>query len=186
LNDTKALEVSCAVWLKEKEADMNQLFDAIESRRWPRVFFGFGVVWVSLGTLVGSIAAQTSMQNPPGVIRGITDQGFAYMTGGVGSGEREIMDSWARAYNLKLAFAEMSGVYVSDVALSIEKDGRQLVRATSNGPWFYIKLPPGKYAIKATYEDTTKQINNLQLAETNRVTRFMHWNSEKERDESND
>jgi hypothetical protein len=173
--------MSCAVSLrKEKEGDMNQLFDAIENQRWLRVFFGFSLVWISLCTLVGSVAAQTSMENPPGIVRGITDRGFAYMTGGIGSGERETMDSWADSYNLKLAFAETSGVYISDVELLIEKNGRQLVRATTNGPWFYIKLPPGKYSVKATHEDATKQINNLQLGKGARVTRFMHWNSEKE------
>lgn len=159
---------------------MNQLFDAIENQRWLRVFFGFSLVWISLCTLVGNVAAQTSMENLPGIVRGITDRGFAYMTGGIGSGERETMDSWADSYNLKLAFAETSGVYISDVELLIEKNGRQLVRATTNGPWFYIKLPPGKYSVKATHEDATKQINNLQLGKGARVTRFMHWNSEKE------
>jgi hypothetical protein len=174
--------MSCAVALgkKEKEGDMNQLFDALENQRWLRVFFGSSLVWISLCTLVGSVAAQTSMENPPGIIRGITEEGFAYMTGGVGSSERETMDSWAGNYNLKLAFAETSGVYISDVALLIEKNGRQLVRATTNGPWFYIKLPPGKYVVKATHEDATKQINNLQLGKGARVTRFMHWDSEKE------
>jgi hypothetical protein len=173
---------------KEKEGDMNQLSDAIENQRWLRVFFGLSVVWISLCTPAGRVAAQTSMENPPGILRGITEQGFAYMTGGVGSGEREAMDSWAEGYNLKLAFAETSGVYISDVALLIEKNGRQLVHATTNGPWFYIKLPPGKYAVKATHEDVTKQINNLQLGKSVRVTRLMHWDSEKEflREENTD
>jgi hypothetical protein len=100
------------------------------------------------------------------------------MTGGVGSGEREIMQSWAEDYNLKLAFAETSGVYVSDVALSIEKEGRRMVRTTTNGPWFYIKLPPGRYTVKAMYQDETKQIKNVQLAEGDRVARLVHWDSE--------
>jgi hypothetical protein len=159
---------------------MNQFFDAIKIRHWLRVFFGFSVVWIFSCTLVGTVAGQTSMENPPGILRGIAEQGFAYMTGGIGSAERETMDSWAGSYNLKLAFAETSGVYISDVELLIEKNGRQLVRATTNGPWFYIKLPPGKYFVKATHEDATKQINNLQLAKGVRVTRFLHWSSEKE------
>jgi hypothetical protein len=155
---------------------MNQSYDAIKNRYWLLVFSFAGF---SLCTLVGSIAAaQTSTENPPEIIRGVTEQGFAYMTGGVGSGEREIMQSWAGDYNLKLAFAETSGVYVSDVALSIDKDGRQMVRTMTNGPWFYIKLPPGSYTVKATYEDETRQIENLQLVEGDRVTRLVHWDLE--------
>ncbi|HZA53627.1 MAG TPA: hypothetical protein VE616_05190 [Candidatus Udaeobacter sp.] len=155
---------------------MNQSYAAIKNRYWLLVF---SLVGFSLCTLVGSIAAaQTSTENPPGIIRGVTEQGFAYMTGGVGSGEREIMQSWAGDYNLKLAFAETSGVYVSDIALSIEKDGRQMVRTTTNGPWFYIKLPPGRYTVEAMYEDESKQIKNLQLVEGDRVTRLVHWDLE--------
>jgi tripartite-type tricarboxylate transporter receptor subunit TctC len=33
-------------------------------------------------------------------------------------------------------------------------------------------IPPGRYTVKATYEDETKQIKNLQLAEDHRVTRL--------------
>jgi hypothetical protein len=55
-----------------------------------------------------------------------------------------------------------------------------MVRAITNGPWFYIKLPPGRYTVKATYEDETKQIKNLQLVEGDRVTRLVHWDLEKE------
>lgn len=102
------------------------------------------------------------------------------MTGGVGTDERKIMQTWARDYNVKLAFAEISGVYLSDVELWIEKDGREMVHETANGPWFYIKLPPGDYTVKATYEDETKQIKNLQVAEGHRVTRLLHWDLKEE------
>jgi hypothetical protein len=74
----------------------------------------------------------------------------------------------------------MSGVYLSDVELWIEKDGREIVHETSNGPWFYIRLPPGKYTVEATYEDQTKQIKNLQVAEGHRVTRLLHWDLKEE------
>jgi hypothetical protein len=171
--------VSCAFWLKEKRRSAMNSYDG-NNRHWLRVFFAFGFAVVSQWISAGSIAAQTSTYNPPGIIRGVTEQGFSYMTGGVGSGEREIMQSWAGDYNLKLAFAETSGVYVSDVALSIEKDGRQMVRTTTNGPWFYIKLPPGRYTVEAMYEDESKQIKNLQLVEGSRVTRLVHWDSEEQ------
>ena len=98
----------------------------------------------------------------------------------IGTDEREIMQSWGGDYNGKLAFAEISGVYLSDVELWIEKDGREMVHATANGPWSYIKLPPGRYTVKATYEDETKQIKNVQLVEGGHVTRLVHWDAEEE------
>jgi hypothetical protein len=74
----------------------------------------------------------------------------------------------------------MSGEYLSDVELSIVKYGREIVHETANGPWFYIHLPPGEYTVKATYEDETKQIKNLQLVEGGRITRLVHWDLEGE------
>jgi hypothetical protein len=160
---------------------MKESHGAIKNRHWPWVFFAFCFTVFSLGILAGSIPAQMSTENPPHITRGVTKQGFAYMTGGVGTDEREIMQSqWEGDYNLKLAFAEMSGAYLSDVELLIEKDGREMVRATVNGPWFYIKLPPGRYTVKAAYEDKTKQIKNLQVTEGHRVTRLVHWELEEE------
>ena len=55
-----------------------------------------------------------------------------------------------------------------------------MVHATANGPWFYIDLPPGRYTVKAAYEDKTKQIKNLQVAEGHRVTRLVNWDLEEE------
>ena len=159
---------------------MNHSYDGIHVRHCLWLIFGLSFAGFVLSTLVGSVGAQTSKENPPGIVRGVTEQGFAYMTGGIGSGEREVMQSWAGDYNLKLAFAETSGVYVSDVALSIEKEGRQMVRTTTNGPWFYIKLPPGRYTVEAMYEDESKQIKNLQLVEGSRVARLVHWDSEEQ------
>ncbi len=155
---------------------MKQSYGGFHSSHCRSAIFGFSVLGFVLWTLAGSTVAQTSTQDSSGIVRGKTEQGFAYMTGGVGSSEREKMKSWAGDYNLKLAFAEASGMYVSDVVVSIEKDGRQLVRTTTDGPWFYIKLPPGRYIAKATYEGETKQITNIQLTEDDRVSRVVHWN----------
>jgi hypothetical protein len=100
------------------------------------------------------------------------------MTGEVGTEERKIMQSWGGDYNLKLAFVEMSGEYLSDVELLIVKYGREMVRETANGPWFYIELPPVEYTVNATYQGETKQIKNIKLVEEGRVTRLMRWDLE--------
>jgi hypothetical protein len=76
-------------------------------------------------------ALAQSVQDVAGIVRGVTDQGFRYMTGGIGIGERETMQSWGRDYNLKLSFAEKVGVFLSDVKVSIERDGRETLRNSS-------------------------------------------------------
>lgn len=147
-----------------------------EAWSWTLVLLGFGLLVFAPWILNEKIFAQSSPGNPPGILRGSTEQGYGYMTGGIGLDEREVMESWGARYNLKLSFAELSGVYLSDVQLLIEDEhGREIIRTTTNGPWFYIELPPGTYTAKATFEDDTKQIKNLYLPEGERVTWLLHW-----------
>jgi hypothetical protein len=130
---------------------------------------------ISPGWFSADIFAQSLPQDSAGIVKDKTEQGFQYMTGGIGIGEREMMQNWAENYNLKLSFAEKSGVYLADVNVLIEKDGREMVRAITNGPWFYIQLPPGTYGVKATFKDETKEIKNVRLKAGDRVTRVMRW-----------
>ncbi len=98
------------------------------------------------------------------------------MTGGVGADEREVMESLDVSFNLKLVFAGRSGNFLSDVKLSItDEPGHNVEEAISNGPWFYIKLPPGLYTVVATFNNDTKRIKNLDLSKSERVTRWLHW-----------
>ena len=120
--------------------------------------------------------AQSLSEGGHGIVRDETDQGIAYMTGGVGIGEREKMENWAENYNLKLSFAEEAGVYLADVSVVVEDQrGKQLINMTSNGPWLYLQLPPGDYTVRATVNSETKQSKNVHLENGTRVTRIMRW-----------
>jgi hypothetical protein len=115
---------------------------------------------------------------PPAIniSEGKTAQGFPYMSGGVGSSERAVMEEKGKAYNLKLAFAERRGSYLADVLLVIENaKGAELLSATAEGPWFFVQLPSGSYTIKAIYKGDTKQIKNLQIAKDKSVKRTLIW-----------
>jgi hypothetical protein len=50
-------------------------------------------------------------ETPPRIMitRGKTLQGFPYLSGGVSSNEREVIDKLEKAYNVKLSFAEKRG-----------------------------------------------------------------------------
>jgi hypothetical protein len=111
-----------------------------------------------------------------GVIRETSDRGVAYMTGGVGIGEREIMESWGKDYNLKLSFTEKSGVYLADVGVVVEdRNGNEMINITTNGPWLYLQLPPGSYTVKTTYNDEARRIENLRVSGGDRVRRVVRW-----------
>jgi hypothetical protein len=74
--------------------------------------------------------------------------GFRHLSGGVGLEDRQRLEEMASDFDLKLVFAEPDGDYLADVPVMIE-DGHGIVvlHATSRGPWFYAKLPPGRYTV---------------------------------------
>jgi hypothetical protein len=82
-----------------------------------------------------------------------TAHDIKYLAGGVGINERAAMDRMDKNYNLKLVFAEPSGPYLAHVNVAIENaSGKKLIQTTDNGPWFFAKLPDGKYRVVATFQ----------------------------------
>ena len=106
-----------------------------------------------------------------------TKQGYAFMSGGVGIDERNQMMKKARLYDLELSFADQSGKYLSDVQVVINDErGHEIVNTTTNGPWFYMNLPTGKYDVKATVDNQTREINGLKISKDHAEVRLLHWN----------
>ena len=87
---------------------------------------------------------------------------IVYISGGVGHGERDILEKEAGKYNLKVILAAVSGDYLADVKVIIkDTDGKLLLETLPNGPWLFIKLSEGAYKITASLEgrEQTKTIN---------------------------
>lgn len=84
-----------------------------------------------------------------------SDSGIPYVSGGIGEDERSALTAAAANYNLKLVFADKAGGhYLSDIKVSIKgARGTDVLAAVSDGPWFFVKLPPGSYKITATTGD---------------------------------
>jgi len=156
---------------------MVALLRAVRLRALLLFLLAFGLGVLSTCTAASSSAsAQSSPKSFSGISTGATPEGFRYMSGGIGLEEREIMESWGADYNVKLAFAELSGNYVSDVKVVMEdQNGKDIISATTNGPWLYVRLPPGTYNVKATFEGEIKEIRDLRLSEGDRVLRYLHW-----------
>jgi len=117
-------------------------------------------------------------QLPPAIIitEGNTNQRFRYLFGGVGSDEREAMEERAKGYNVKLVFAEKHGAFISGVTVVLATaKGAEVAALKTEGPWFYIQLPPGDYAVKATFKGETKQIKNLTVPRDKRVQQVLIW-----------
>ncbi len=115
-------------------------------------------------------------ENPRELVEGKTAEGFRYMSGGVSSEERQSMEARAREYNLRLAFAAKSGAYIADVRLLIQDEkGKEIIDTLTNGPWFFIDLPPGNYSIKATFEGQSREAKSLRLVKGKSARRYFFW-----------
>jgi hypothetical protein len=78
------------------------------------------------------------------------------LSGGVGEGERAKLEQEAHGYNLKIVFTLTTGNYLSEVPFQVLRAGKTVVEHTAQGPWAYVKLPAGRYTVKATFEDQTQ------------------------------
>jgi hypothetical protein len=106
-----------------------------------------------------------------------TEQGYGFMSGGVGIDESNLMQRKAGGYDLDLSFADRQGHYLSDVKVVIDdQHAKQLVDSTSTGPLFYIDLPPGNYDVKASFDNKTEEIKNLNISKDHSTKELLHWN----------
>jgi hypothetical protein len=143
--------------------------------------FAIGLNFCALLLFATTALAQSSLQNPPGILMAATDQGVRYLTGGIGSEEREAMETLGTKFNLKLIFAELSGDYIAGVAAILsDQHGKELGTIITNGPWLYVQLSPGTYRVRATLDGVTQEIAKLRIREHGQVVRFMHWDLDEE------
>jgi hypothetical protein len=115
---------------------------------------------------------------PPAIMitQGTTAQGFPYLTGGVSTEEREVLQASGKAYNVQLTFAEKGGAYISDVNLVIAgAKGVEIIAVTTSGPLFYIQLPPGSYGVSASFKGETKKVKSLLVAKDKTVRQTLIW-----------
>jgi hypothetical protein len=110
------------------------------------------------------------------ITEGKTSQGYPYLFGGVSSNEREAMEQRAKDYNLRLVFAEKTGPYVAGVTIVLATGkGGEILSIATDGPWFYIQLPPGIYEVKATFQGQTKQIKSVNVVSNKTLQQTLIW-----------
>ena len=132
---------------------------------------------VPLAFILAQPAPAAARNIDSGMITSETAQGYAFMSGGVGTEERNVMQRKAGAYDLDLSFANKQGQYLSDVKVIIDdQHGKQLVDSTTTGPLFYIDLPAGKYDVKASFDNKTEEIKNLNISKNHSTKELLHWN----------
>ena len=132
----------------------------------------FGMCSVFMVGLIGVTAASEFSLPPP---EAKTYDGIPYVSGGIGQEEIETLGRMGQAYDLKLVFAEKAGNYLSDVEVIVKDAGSNtLLETVSQGPWFFAKLPMGKYTISATMQgETRRQV--ARVTPHRQTTLYFYW-----------
>jgi hypothetical protein len=53
--------------------------------------------------------------------------------------------------------------------------GAEIVSLNTDGPWFYIQLPPGTYSVRATFKGETKEVRGLRVPVDKRIQQGFVW-----------
>ncbi len=85
---------------------------------------------------------------------------IAYITGGVGSEEREYLESQRAKYNLRVLSASKVGDFQGDTNIVLYDNKGAVLLSAEIGPIFYANLPKGAYTLIARDGDKkiTKQL----------------------------
>jgi len=87
-----------------------------------------------------------------------TQNGIAFVTGGVGRDVAEAFRAAASDFNLRATFSGRGGAFLAKVKVELkDAQGKALVTTTTQGPFFFAKVPPGTYDLTASLRDQTAQ-----------------------------
>jgi hypothetical protein len=136
-----------------------------------------GILFCGLILIASGVAYQVAAEGNVLPIEQSEYQGIPYVSGGVGLDEREKFDAIGKNYSLKLVFAGKGGEYVADIKVEIwDSTGNKILNVVSEGPWFFSKLPPGKYTVTVTRMGKEKQKKvNIGKNQKQTTLRF-YWN----------
>jgi hypothetical protein len=108
---------------------------------------------ITSGVLVCS-SLEAAAQGAPADQQGASAQ---YLNGGIGEDETANMHRVIDQYSLRLTFSERRGAFISDVSVAISgSKGKNVFQLDNAGPLLYVKLPPGKYKVRASYKGQTQ------------------------------
>lgn len=99
-----------------------------------------------------------------------------WVSGGIGDEERAEMLYLLPDYNLRvLTAAEKSGAYLAGTEVVVrDAAGRVLFETRLDGPLLFVRLPPGKYELQATYAGKA-QTRTLTIPAAGRRELHLYW-----------
>ncbi len=85
--------------------------------------------------------------------RGATDQGWPFISGGIGQGEIASLDAERSRYSLKVVTAaRVTGAFLAEVSVRVKNaEGRAVFERKLDGPVLLIDLPLGRFTVEASF-----------------------------------
>jgi hypothetical protein len=101
---------------------------------------------------------------------------ISYVSGGVGVSDRQALEQVKSKFNLRLLFAyTKSGEFLADIPVKIvDGAGKSVLDAVSAGPYFYAKLPPGRYRVSADNEGQV-QTKSVTVPSSGAASEAFYW-----------
>lgn len=101
----------------------------------------------------------------------------AYVTGGIGDEERNMLHSVRHEYNLRILNSSKRGEFMGDTNIAIyDSRGHEIVNANDAGPLLYARLPAGRYSITAENDDGDTQTRNIRVSSDHATRTHLVWN----------
>lgn len=105
---------------------------------------------IAVGVWIGAPSASALQRGAPG-------SAADHVSGGVGHAEQQELLAQRGRHNLWITTAARgSGAHLAGVVIRITDaaSARLMLEHTMDGPWLLATLPPGRYAIEATYRES--------------------------------
>lgn len=108
--------------------------------------------------------------------------GVTYLNGGIGKEEAAAMRHVANQYDVRMVLAEKKdGEFITGAKVSVlDQKGKQVLHVASAGPLLYIKLPSGKYQVRAEFNGR-RQEQKLVVADHRPVDLYFYWTGDVKR-----
>jgi hypothetical protein len=99
----------------------------------------------------------------------------SFVSGGVGQDESTAFERNEARWPLALRFTGAGGEFLADVHVSVsDAKGSEVLKTDARGPFMLVKLAPGRYTVRATYNGKA-QSHEVQVPARGGVKAAFSW-----------
>ena len=115
-------------------------------------------------TILGASLLLVSLATSAAIVEGRTANDRAFVTGGIGLEESELLKQMANKYSLQVVISSRSGAYLADTRVTIiGANSQKILDVPLDAPWLLVDLVPGTYKVFVAQGGRTQE-RNVTLA----------------------